>query len=279
MATRTLQDKTVLITGAARGIGAATARDVVRRGGQVALVGLEPDLLQTLASELGDRADWREADVCDAAAMEGAVKWAVERFGGIDVVMANAGITRIGSIAEIDPADFEAVIEVNLLGVWRTIRTALPAVRERNGHVFIVSSMSAAVRLPLMSAYAAAKAAVGALGDALRLELAREGTTVGIAYLSFIDTDMVRAAFSDERAAPFVSRMPSWMTATMPLEQAIPKLVDAIEQRKPRVVLPGRAWPVLLCSQLFEPLVRRAVLRRMPREDAGTPEAPGPHRM
>src|SRR5688500_15817743 len=109
MTTSTLQGKTVLITGAARGIGAATARDVVRRGGSVALVGLEPELLRALAGELGDRADWREADVCDAAAMEGAVKWAVDRFGGIDVVMANAGIARIGTVAAIDPADFEAV--------------------------------------------------------------------------------------------------------------------------------------------------------------------------
>jgi NAD(P)-dependent dehydrogenase (short-subunit alcohol dehydrogenase family) len=263
MTTSTLQGKTVLITGAARGIGAATARDVVRRGGSVALVGLEPELLRALAGELGERADWREADVCDAAAMEAAVKWAVDRFGGIDVVMANAGIARIGTVAAIDPADFEAVIEVNLLGVWRTIRAALPAIRERRGHVFIVSSLSAAVRLPLMSAYAAAKAGVCALGDALRLEMAREGVTVGVAYLSFIDTDMVRNAFADAEAAPFVTQMPSWMTATMPLGHAIPKLVDAIERRKPRVVLPSRAWPVLLCAQLFEPLVRRAVSRRI----------------
>jgi NAD(P)-dependent dehydrogenase (short-subunit alcohol dehydrogenase family) len=266
MTAAALKGQIVLITGAARGIGAAAAREVVRRGGSVALVGLEPQLLQALAAELGDRAGWREADVCDAAAMEGAVKWAVERFGGLDIVVANAGIARVGSVADIDPADFEAVIEVNLLGVWRTIRAALPAVRERRGHVFIVSSMSAAVRLPLMAAYAAAKAGVGALGDALRLELAREGVTVGVAYLSFIDTDMVRAAFSDERAAPFVREMPSWMTATMTLDRAVPRIVDAIERRKPRVVLPGRAWPVLLCSQLFEPLMRRAVLARLPRQ-------------
>src|SRR5207248_7677139 len=141
---------------------------------------------EALGAELGDAAAWWEADVRDAAAVERAVGGAVERFGGIDVAMANAGIAPPAkTVAGIEPEDFERVIDVNLLGVWRTVRAALPHVIERRGHVLAVASMAAAVHLPLMAAYAAAKAGVSALADCLRIEVAATGTTVGCAYFSF----------------------------------------------------------------------------------------------
>lgn len=159
-----LQGKTVFITGGARGIGAETARRVAARGARVALAGLEPELLEQVAAECGDGA-WFECDVTDRDQLQSAVDGTLERFGGIDVVMANAGIGAGGTVRTMDPGQWERVIEVNLLGVYRTINLTLPHVTARRGYILPVASIAAAVHAPGMSAYAAAKSGVEALGN------------------------------------------------------------------------------------------------------------------
>ena len=131
----TTHGKTVFITGAARGLGAETARRVAARGANVALVGLEPEELERVAAQCGANAAWFECDVTDTEALERAVEGTVDRFGGIDVVMANAGIAPVGMMRSTDPEAFERTIEINLLGVWRTVRACLPHVIERRGYV------------------------------------------------------------------------------------------------------------------------------------------------
>ena len=188
----TTQGRTVLITGAARGLGAETARRLAARGANVALVGLEPDELQRVAAQCGTNAAWFECDVTDVEALERAVQGTVERFGGIDVVMANAGIATGGTVRATDPAAFERTIEINLLGVWRTVRACLPHVVERQGYVLVIASLAAAVHGPGMAAYSASKAGAEAFADSLRSEVRHLGVDVGVGYFSFIDTDMVR---------------------------------------------------------------------------------------
>src|SRR5919106_2440023 len=151
----TLSDRTVLITGAARGIGAESARRLASRGARVSLVGLEPGELERVAAQCGPEAAWFEADVTDPEALEGAVTDTVERFGGIDAVMANAGVAPAGMVRFVEPAAFERTIEINLLGVWRTVRACLPHVIERRGYVLVIASRAAAVHAPAMAAYAA----------------------------------------------------------------------------------------------------------------------------
>src|SRR5205085_8767788 len=107
---------TVLVTGPARGIGAETARLLAHEGADVALVGLEPDRLEALAAELGPGAAWFEADVRDLGQLEAAVDGTVRRFGGLDVVIANAGIAAVGTTTTTDPEEFERVLDVNLMG-------------------------------------------------------------------------------------------------------------------------------------------------------------------
>jgi len=250
-----LRDRTVLITGAARGIGAETARRAAARGARVALVGLEPDRLEALGAELGEAAAWWEADVRDAADLERAVGGAVERFGGIDVVMANAGIAPPAkTVAGIDPNDFERVIDVNLLGVWRTVRAALPHVRARRGYVLCIASMAAAVHPPLMAPYNMAKAGVEALADSLRPELAGDGVDVGCAYFGLIDTDMVRDALAESPTQRLRARSPMALMRPLPVAAAARGLERGIERRARRIVVPRSAIPVLFGGRLFQSL-------------------------
>jgi len=255
-----LTGRVVLITGAARGIGAETARRLSKRGAKLSLVGLEPELLERLAGELGREAAWFEADVTDWDAMQRAVDGTVERFGGIDVVIANAGVAPVGTVATIDPAAFERTIEVNLLGVWRTIRTALPHVIERRGYVLPIASLAAAMHAPMMAPYSASKAGVEAFADSLRGEMiaGHTGVRVGCGYFSFIDTDMVRDAFKhpasrrarEGRSGPFATVTP------------LPKAIDAIErgiERRARWVYAPRWVPAMLAARgVLGPMLDRA---------------------
>src|SRR5688572_443470 len=126
-----MNGKTVFITGAARGIGADAARRLAAAGANVALVGLEPEELQRVAADCGGRGLAIEADVSDRDALDAAVAQTIERFGGIDAVFANAGIGVGAMLDTVDEQAFERVIEVNLLGTWRTIRACLPQILER----------------------------------------------------------------------------------------------------------------------------------------------------
>jgi NAD(P)-dependent dehydrogenase (short-subunit alcohol dehydrogenase family) len=130
--TRTsLAGRTVLITGAARGIGAALARKAAARGARVALVGLEPEQLAAVADELGPQHLWVEADVTDAAALKAAVQRTVDTFGGLDIVVANAGIAPLTTVMTSSAHALARTIEVNLVGAMLTTHAALPEIAKR----------------------------------------------------------------------------------------------------------------------------------------------------
>ena len=116
--------------------------------------------------------------------------------------MANAGIAPGGMVRSTDPAAFERTIEINLLGVWRTVRACLPHVIERQGYVLVIASLAAAVHGPGMAAYSASKAGAEAFADSLRAEVKHLGVDVGVGYFSFIDTDMVRGGGRASRDRP-----------------------------------------------------------------------------
>jgi NAD(P)-dependent dehydrogenase (short-subunit alcohol dehydrogenase family) len=246
--------KTVLITGPARGIGAETARQLAAGGARLGLAGLEPERLEELAAELPEAA-WFETDVRDAAALERAAAGTVERFGGIDVVIANAGVPPpVTTVEHVDPAAFERVIEINLLGVWRTVRAALPHVLERRGYVLTIASLAAAIHSPLMAPYAAAKAGVEGFANSLRVEVEPAGVAVGVAYFGVIDTDMVRDSYAEAGAQQLLDGAPRWITRRLPASSAARGLVRGIERRARRVVVPGTMKPLVLAPGIFQPL-------------------------
>jgi NAD(P)-dependent dehydrogenase (short-subunit alcohol dehydrogenase family) len=270
-----VEGRVVLITGAARGIGAATARALKAKGAKVSLVGLEPELLAQLAGELGPDAAWFEADVTDRAALDAAVAGTVERFGGIDVVIANAGVSPVGTVLTMPPDSFTKTIEVNLLGVYHTVHAALPHVVERRGYVLPIASAAAIMHLPMMAPYAASKAAVEAFANSLRVELAPKGTAVGCAYFSFIDTDMVREA----DAHPATQR--SGITGgTAPLSDAVDAIVAGVEKRARRVYAPRWVGALAWARGVVNPLVNIAAPKRKDIREAiaiadANPQAPG----
>ena len=242
-----MNGKTVFITGAARGIGAEAARQLAASGANVALAGLEPEELERLAAEIGDaRALAIECDVTDRHALEDAVARTVERFGGIDVLFANAGIGSAGTLRSVEPDAFERVIEVNLLGTWRTVRACLPQIVERKGYVLINASLAPLVNaFPILASYGVSKAAVEALGNSLRLELRHHGVDVGVAYFSWIATELVKGADAEHPAFKRLrEEMKGPVGRTYPLDVAGKAVLRGVRKRR-RIVV-GPWWVRLL---------------------------------
>jgi NAD(P)-dependent dehydrogenase (short-subunit alcohol dehydrogenase family) len=253
--------RTVFITGAARGIGAATAERLHRKGANVALVGLEPERLQELAARLGDRAEAFEADVTDYDALQRAVAGAVERFGGIDVAIANAGLAFMGALATAPIEQVERTFAVNLLGVWRTDRAVIEHVAARRGYLLNIASLSAVAHAPMMGPYTATKAGVEAFTDALRMETAPTGARVGCAYFGFIDTDLVRASYEMPSAQLLNRQSPGFLRDPAPLSSAVDAIERGIERRAARLWAPRWIGAAIALRGLIQPLTERRIMR------------------
>jgi NAD(P)-dependent dehydrogenase (short-subunit alcohol dehydrogenase family) len=262
-----LRGKTVFVTGAARGIGAESARRLAARGANVALAGLEPEELERVARQCGTNAAWFECDVTDWHALDQAVEGAVERFGGLDAVVANAGIAAVGMTRSIDPRAFERTLEVNLTGAWRTVRACLPYVIERRGYVLVVASLAAAVHGPGMAAYAASKAGAEAFADSLRIEVKQLGVDVGVAYLSWIDTDMVRGADAHPAMSKLRNEIRGPFGKTHPVSAVGEAVATGIQERRRWVVVPGWSRALLVLRTALAPLLDQALRKRAAEAD------------
>ena len=256
-----LEGRRVLITGAARGIGAALAERLHSRGARVALLGLEEDLLAGVAARCGD-AHWALCDVTDREQVDETVEGAVDALGGLDVVVANAGIAAQLPLVGGDPAVMERTIAVNVLGVYYTLRAAGPHISHSRGYALPIASVGAVVHLPLMGAYSASKAAVEALGNTLRIELRPSGARVGVGYFAEIDTDMTSRGFGTQAAAKLTSGLKRFMRVA-PLHVAIDALERGIARRSSHVVAPSYAAPLLPLRMAAQPFIDRAVQRNL----------------
>jgi NAD(P)-dependent dehydrogenase (short-subunit alcohol dehydrogenase family) len=255
-----LAGQSALITGAAHGIGAEVARRLAAHRARVALVGLGGDELRRVAADCPGSVVF-DADVTDREALDAAVAGTVEAFGGIDTVLANAGIQTPGFIRTIDPDAFERIIEVDLIGVWRTIRACLPHVIERRGYVLPVASLAAVVPGPGLAASSAAKAGVESLGDALRVELIPFGVRVGVAYFGFIDTEMVRGSDRTQLGGSMRRLLRGPLGRTSPVADAADAVVRGIERRS-RIVVCPRWLPAMMAIRPALPFLSELVLRR-----------------
>lgn len=233
---RDLDGKVAVVTGAARGIGAMLARKLAGRGATVALLGLEPEVLAETAAGCGDDAGHWVVDVTDQAALDKAAAEVQARYGHVDIVVANAGIAIGGTLLIADPESYDRVIEVNLLGSVRTARAFAPALVASRGYLLQIASVAALVPLPVMSAYCASKSGVEAFAHALRPELSPHGVDVGVAYLTWTDTDMVRGGSAILNGGVEQPNMgPGIFGKKYPLEPAVDNLVTGIVARKAHI--------------------------------------------
>ncbi|OUR89168.1 hypothetical protein A9Q81_22310 [Gammaproteobacteria bacterium 42_54_T18] len=256
-----LVGKRVLITGAARGIGEAIATRLHSKGALVSLVGLEVDKLDSIANTLGERALSFEADVSDKEAINAAVEKTVAVFGGLDVVIANAGIYHVSPLSEVSSSAIERTLDVNLYGVWHTLHATLPHIKKSKGYVLTVASMAALTHGPLMGAYAASKAAVEALTDSLRIELREEGVGVGCAYFGAIDTDLVAGGHMHPALSKIMQVIPDFVQTPAPLSDAIDVLERGIRRRSNRIWAPGWIAAALMLRGFAQPVLEWRMAR------------------
>jgi NAD(P)-dependent dehydrogenase (short-subunit alcohol dehydrogenase family) len=257
MATFELSGKTALVTGAARGIGFATARALVGRGASVLIADLDAEKAIAAAAQIHDtRASGIAADVTDRGALQRAVATAVERFGALDVLVANAGIaSRPATLRAMAPETVDRILDTNLLGVWRSVDAALPEIVARKGHIVLISSIYAFINGVGTIPYAMSKAAVEQLGRALRLELVPHGASVSVAYFGFIDTEMVhRAIDQDPLATEMLSTFPPPLRKRVSPDVAGAAIVAGIERRSPRIFRPRRWAAVSVLRGIVNPL-------------------------
>ncbi len=229
----------VVITGAASGLGAGMARLLASKGARVALLDRDEGPLQQVVSDCPGSRGWA-VDVTDASRLAVVAEEVAQHFGRVDVLVVNAGVGGGGLLLHSDADDFERVIEINLMGSIRTTRAFLPQVISSKGYVLQIASLAAFVPAPMMGAYCASKSGVEAFAHCLRGEVAHHGVDVGVAYLAFTDTQMVRTVDQDPVLRQMRASMPWPFRVTRPAAPAVARLVRGIEGRKAHVYCP--AW-------------------------------------
>src|SRR3954452_4824191 len=259
-----INGKVALVTGGARGIGHATATGLATRGANVVIADLDTAASEAAAAQLpGGPHLGVAADVTDRGAMQRVVAMAVERFGGLDIVVANAGIApRAATVRAMATENFERTLDVNLHGVYRTVDAALPEIVRRGGHAVVISSVYAFANGMGEAPYAMAKAGVEALGRTLRVELARHGASATTAYFGFIDTDMVRVGLdADPAAEKLIASMPKVLRKRLPPSKAGEAIVRGIERRDATVIQPRRWRVYWVLRGVLNPLLDRIAER------------------
>ena len=261
----TLTDRVVLITGAASGIGAATALELVAQGGIPVLVDCDAEPLAQMAQRCGPQTLYWVADVTQLQAMQEVVGKTISKLGRIDIVFANAGVAAFGPVAYIDPEAWKRCFEVNVFGVFNTIRAALPAIMKQRGYVLINASSSSFAHPPVMSAYAASKSAVEAMGNSLRIEMAAHGVGVGVVHAGWVRTPLVTEGALHPGFVRLRATMPGPMNSETSPEETARVIVQGMLQRKRRIWVP--AWLKILFALralLHMPFAERELLRAAP---------------
>ena len=249
--------KTVLITGASSGIGEALAVEFGRRGASVALAARRGDVLREVAGKVeaaGGRALAVAVDVCDAEAVKSAVAKVVERFGRVDVLVANAGKGEITLAREFDIETVTQVFSVNLLGAMNSVAAVLPEMLERGaGQIVGISSLAANRGFPGSGAYCASKAALSTFFESLRVELRPGNIYVTTIHPGFIDTPMTRGR---NQKMPFLQDA----------ERAAQLMIRAIEARRRTYAFPWQLAAIArvgrwLPAALYDRMLAGATIR------------------
>lgn len=234
--------KVVLITGASSGIGRALGVELGRRGASLGLLARRADVLEELVREVesaGGQALALQADVKDAEAVRSVTDTLRERFGPIDVLIANAGVGATTHARDLRASEVAEVININLLGAVNSATAVLPEMVARGqGQLVAISSLAAYRGLPKSGAYCASKAALSAFFESMRLDLRGTGVDVTIIHPGFIKT-------------PLTAGRHAQMPYLMELQDATRKIVRAIETRKKSYAFPWQLASIVRAALLM----------------------------
>ncbi|WHU47811.1 short-chain dehydrogenase/reductase [Gordonia sp. L191] len=253
-----------LVTGGAQGIGLATTRRLVGRGARVVVTDIDTGALAAADAELGsDNVVTVDADVRDLDALRAAVRHGIDRFGHLDVAIANAGVTPPpATLRDIDPEAFRRVLDINLIGAFNTIKATVEPIIAGRGHIELVASCAAFAPGMGGSAYMISKSAVEQLGRALRIEVAPHGASAGLAYFGIVDTKMTRETLDDDPLGREIGAQLPWPLSTrITGDRAAEVIVDAVADRRARAIAP-RSWvPYSLLRGLINPVLDAQLVR------------------
>jgi NAD(P)-dependent dehydrogenase (short-subunit alcohol dehydrogenase family) len=254
-----LAGRTIALTGATGGLGSTLAAALRTRGTNLALMDLDPDALAVQSARLGGPAVARayRVDVRDLSTLEAAMDAAAADFGRLDVVIAGAGVEVMSPMALMHPAEFERTIDINLTGVWRTFRAALPHVQSTKGYLLAISSMAAFVHSPLQAPYTASKAGVWAMSDSIRLELRHLGVDVGTIHPTFFSTPMMDRVLANAAGRRLWGGHQTALWKMVPLKLVVAETIAAIERRAAMTVVPKRIGAIARAAGFARPLIDR----------------------
>jgi short-subunit dehydrogenase len=235
-------DKVVMITGASSGIGRGLAVELARRGAKLGLVARRAEVVDEVVGEIeaaGGKALALPADVQSEDSIRAAADKLRAELGPIDVLIANAGIGPTRDAAELNAKEVSSVINVNVIGASNSVAAVIPEMVKRgSGQLVVISSLAAYRGLPRSAAYCASKAAVSAFFESLRLDLEPRGINVTIIHPGFIKT-------------PLTSGRDAQMPFLMELDDAVQKMVRAIEKRRKRYSFPWQLATIVRAGMIM----------------------------
>lgn len=274
-----MRHRRAFITGGASGLGLALARRLARDGWRICLGDIDNAAGQAAAaqlSSLGSAAHYLHCNVTVEADLDHASRWLESQWGGCDLVVNNAGVAQSGTLVDTREADWQWIVNINLLGVVRGCRAFIPLLRRQGGGTILnVASMAGLVHFPGASAYNATKAAVVALSETLELELAPDHIRVCVACPSFFRSELARGMrASDEQSAQLTRRLVE--RARVSSDDVADAIATALQRGTTHIVthpearrawrmkrwLPHRLWVRMLTRQVRQlnaRLLRRAV--------------------
>ena len=240
-----LRGKVVLVTGASAGIGEALARQAAARGAAVVLAARRLDRLEQIAAELAavEGSGGALAVACDVTGdgqVENAVARGLERFGRLDIAIANAGFAVSGTVMKLSMDDYRRQMESNFFGVLRTVKACVPALATTSGALGLVGSANGYVSVPTASAYCASKHAVRSLAVCLRHELAEKGVSVTHLAPGFITTELRQVDNVGLHHPEAADPVPRWLQ--MPADRAAALMLQAIVRRRAEQAITFHSW-------------------------------------
>ncbi|MDG1580661.1 SDR family oxidoreductase [Pseudomonas sp. GOM6] len=264
-ANKVFERKVVVVTGGCAGIGRALVMRFAQAGARLAILDVQEAALESLVQHLGDHLGCEAiglvCDVADAQAVQQAMGLIEERFGGIDLLLNNAGITHRSTFAETELAVFQRIMAVNYFGAVHCTKAALAGLIARRGQVIVLSSLSGFAPLLYRSAYNASKHALHGLFETLRAELKGSGVNVMLVCPGFTATDLRKNALVGDGS---VSQQPPLAIGKVASAQDVAEAIyQAALRRRRLLVLSNINWRARLLARFFPRLFERVLLPRL----------------